>query len=193
MLRESSMKTPPQPTSCAYRDALRADIQTLYNTGYSCEDSEIPTLTELVRKLVDDGSPTNRHGLVLWAIETLGNGLRSQTAANLLGVHETRGLSKGDRWKACAALSDKYASGDSFRNGKVRGRLLIDVILDELASRLAGLADKHKFHYGPNAEHDTPLSSDRRTDAVLAIGDRTATKHNHTAMPVKTTFTNHMS
>ena len=135
-----------QLTRRPHREAFRTDVQTLYDTACCCGDSKIPAVTALVQALADDDGPQDRFDVLRWVIGGFGGGLWSQMAAALLGVDETRRFSKGDRWQKCADLSDKYTSGDSFRHGKVRGKNLIETILDEITDKLVAIADQCNFY-----------------------------------------------
>jgi hypothetical protein len=124
------------------RAALRADIGKLYDEGCECEAGATPVFTSLARTLGEADGVKDSLDVLRWVITRLGGGQRSQIVRTLLGVDETRGLSKIERWTACAALSDRYTSGDSFRHGKVRGRRLIGVYLDEVTDQLIILGEE---------------------------------------------------
>jgi len=143
------METPDQTASYPYRDALRADVQTLYVTGCCCEDTETPTVTALAAA---DEAPAERFDDIRWVIaHRLGGGPRSEATAALIGVDDTRSPTLGTRQERAAALLG-YKNWDSFRHGQERRRNIIDVILDEITDGLVELAVKRNFRYETEGE-----------------------------------------
>lgn len=121
------------------------DVRVCYETACKCSDDKTPALTALAQYTPE---LSNRKELLTWAAGMLGKGgERTDIAEALLGVDKTFGLSKDERWKECAKLSSKHKSGDSFRHGKVRGKSVIDVYLNETVDQLVLLANKHDFRY----------------------------------------------
>jgi hypothetical protein len=132
------------------RQALRADVGKFYDAAGCCVDTDLPTLTGLLHSIPPEMSLSSASDILEWAILGLGGSQRTKTAFALLGVYETRGLSKKKRWAKCAELSDnKYKTGDSFRNGRERGKDLISVYLDEVTNQLMKLAYEYNFPYEP--------------------------------------------
>lgn len=83
--------------------------------------------------------------MVRWAIGRLGGASRSEGAAALLGIDDTRGWTQRARWDKVALILG-YKTGDSFRHGKDHGRNVLETILDEIAGRLCELAEEHEFN-----------------------------------------------
>jgi hypothetical protein len=139
MFQSPSAEAGSQPIS---RAALRAEIEKLYDTGCGCDGGTTPVFTSLARALGEADGVKDSLDVLRWVIPRLGGGQQSQIVSALLGIDKTRGLSKIKRWTACAALSDRYTSGDSFRHGKVRGKNIIDVYLDEVTDQLIILGEE---------------------------------------------------
>jgi hypothetical protein len=163
------METPDQTASHLYRDALRADVQTLYVTGCCCEDTEIPAVTALAAQAAADEAPAERFDDIRWIIaHRLGGGPRSEAAAALIGVDDTRSPTLGTRQERAAALLG-YKNWDSFRHGQERRRNVIDVILDEITGGLVELAVKRNFSYETQSEA-LPTVLPRNSSAAIYTG-----------------------
>jgi hypothetical protein len=136
---------PEQELSAYFQPAFRADVQRLYDEAGRCEDSQIPSITALIRCVItQEGALDDPFDVLRAAIGGLGGGIRSEIATALLGIDETRGESKAARWSRVAELDHTYTSGDSFRHAREnKGQNKIEAILEEVADRLAALAERY--------------------------------------------------
>jgi hypothetical protein len=136
---------------------FETDIATLYRTAGCCDDSEIPALTALAKSVSKrDGNAVSSLDIVRWVC-----GRRHEfgkVAAILLGVDTARSRTYAARWRKAAPLLG-YSSGDSFRNGKRKGRSIIDVVLGEITSELLRLAQEVDFERQAMAIADSRLQA----------------------------------
>ena len=167
---------------------LRIDVATVESKAGSYSDQETPTLTPLVRELIErDKNLNDKFDVLRQAISMLGGDQQSNLAIALLGIDETRGLSKDKRCAACARITH-HRSSESFRNSVVAGVKRIDIILNEVTDSLFTLANRHGLAYQV-AQHDQPkvyLPSTRRLPGLIVgtVNHRLAQRGRSTDGPI---------